>query len=88
MKDEQQAPKVRTPRTRKCPVCRHESWPMAYGDMMPDERALMPKTEFPGCCLEMVVRSNPRTGEPEMGIAKWECQNPECRHRWWQAEGK
>ncbi|MBG0738562.1 hypothetical protein IV500_03885 [Paeniglutamicibacter antarcticus] len=85
MDNQQQArPTVRAARIRKCPLCGHESWRLAYGEIMPNEQALMPpNTVFAGCCLDMVQRTNAVTGEPEMGIARWQCQNPECRHLWW-----
>lgn len=69
--------------TRKCPVCRHESWRIIYGMVMPDVMEQNPKAEFAGCVIVPEVRIYPATGKAEGGIAKWACQNPECRHRWW-----
>lgn len=77
------ASKTPAPDTRNCPICGHESWPIAYGMMFEADQQAMPKTVFAGCCLEMSMRNNAVTGEPEMGIAEWECQNPDCRHQWW-----
>jgi hypothetical protein len=68
---------------RKCPVCGHESWRIAYGMVMPDVMAENPKTEFAGCCMDYEARVYPATGKVEMGLPKWACQNAECRHRWW-----
>ncbi|MFC7847104.1 hypothetical protein ACFUTU_01365 [Arthrobacter sp. NPDC057388] len=68
---------------RKCPICGHESWRIAYGMMMPDAMAEYSKTEFAGCCLTTEERIYPATGKVEFGIPEWACQNPECRHRWW-----
>jgi len=84
MNEKQQwAPADLTPETRNCPVCRHESWPIAYGMMTADAQAGSPKTVFAGCCLEIESRINPQTGMPEVGRPQWECQNPVCGHQWW-----
>ena len=69
--------------SRKCPVCGSEAWRIAYGMIRPEDRETMPKTEFAGCCVDMEIREYPATGKTEIGIPKWACQNPECRHRWW-----
>ncbi|MDQ6753999.1 MAG: hypothetical protein M3017_11425 [Actinomycetota bacterium] len=80
---EQPAAEVQAPATKNCPICGHEAWPIAYGMMFEADQQAMPKTVFAGCCLEMSMRNNPVTGGPETGIAQWECQNPDCGHRWW-----
>jgi hypothetical protein len=41
---------------RKCPVCGHESWRIAYGMVMPDVMAENPQTEFAGCCMDCEAR--------------------------------
>ncbi|MDQ0733112.1 hypothetical protein [Arthrobacter sp. B1I2] len=69
--------------TRKCPVCGHEAWRVMYGMIMPDTREQFPKAEFAGCGMMEELRVYPATGKVEMGVPKWACQNPECRHRWW-----
>ncbi|MFF1384663.1 hypothetical protein ACFVWT_13965 [Arthrobacter sp. NPDC058288] len=77
-------PKKKRAVSRKCPVCGSEAWRIAYGMIMPSAREAMPEnTEFAGCCIDMEIREYPATGKTEMGIPKWACQNPECRHRWW-----
>lgn len=68
---------------RKCPVCGHESWRVIYGMVMRDTVEQNPKAEFAGCVMMEEVRIYPATGKVEMGVPKWACQNPECRHRWW-----
>lgn len=80
-----QSPEPKKKRTvsRKCPVCGHEAWRIAYGMIGPSDRQMMPKTEFAGCCIDMEIREYPATGKTEIGTPKWACQNPECRHRWW-----
>ena len=78
------APKKKRTVSRKCPVCGGEAWRIAYGMIMPSAREAMPEnTEFAGCCIDMEIREDPATGKTEIGIPKWACQNPECRHRWW-----
>ncbi|HEY8294248.1 MAG TPA: hypothetical protein VIG41_02820 [Micrococcaceae bacterium] len=79
---QQPTAEVQASDTRKCPVCGHEAWPIAYGMMTADQEQT-PKTVYAGCCLQMLARVNPLTGEQEMGIAEWECQNPDCGHQWW-----
>ncbi|MHC6219807.1 hypothetical protein [Arthrobacter sp. MMS24-S77] len=69
--------------TRRCPVCGHEAWPIMYGQVMPDARDELPKTEFAGCCIDSERRIYPATGKVEIGTPKWACQNDDCRHRWW-----
>jgi hypothetical protein len=69
--------------TRRCPVCGHEAWRIAYGVILPSTREAMPKTEFAGCVIDVAIRGNPATGREEIGTPNWVCQNPECRHRWW-----
>ena len=68
---------------RKCPVCGHESWRIAYGMMASNAWAEHPKTEFAGCCVIVEERFYPATGKVEFGVPEWACQNPKCRHRWW-----
>jgi hypothetical protein len=69
--------------TRRCPVCGHEGWGIAYGMIVPSARQEMSKTEFAGCVIVEEQRIYPATGNVERGTPKWACQNPECRHRWW-----
>ena len=69
--------------TRRCPVCGHESWRIIYGMVMPDVIEQYPKAEFAGCAIVPEDRFYFATGKVESGIAKWACQNDECRHRWW-----
>ncbi|CAI3793877.1 hypothetical protein NKCBBBOE_00918 [Pseudarthrobacter sp. MM222] len=69
--------------TRRCPICGHEGWRIAYGEIMPSDGQTMPKTEFAGCMIVSSERVYPATGKIERGTPKWACQNPECRHRWW-----
>ena len=76
-------PTTKRTATRKCPICGSEAWRIAYGMIMPSAWETMPKTEFAGCCIDMVVREDPATGKTEIGTHEWACQNPECRHRWW-----
>lgn len=64
-------------------MCGHESWRIIYGMVMRDAVEQNPKAEFAGCVIVPEERFNPATGKVESGIAKWACQNPECRHRWW-----
>jgi hypothetical protein len=51
--------------------------------VMPDTVDQNPKAEFAGCVIVPEERFYLATGKVESGIAKWACQNPECRHRWW-----
>jgi hypothetical protein len=51
--------------------------------ILPDQQEKMPNTVFAGCCIDMLERRNPTTGEREFGTPAWECQNRDCRHRWW-----
>lgn len=76
-------PKKKRADSRKCPVCGHEAWRIAYGMILPSARESMPKTEFAGCVVMEEMRVYPVTGKVEFGLPKWACQNPECRHRWW-----
>ncbi|MEN8583107.1 hypothetical protein ABFP37_10405 [Burkholderia sp. RS01] len=76
-------PAKKRAQTMECPVCGHEAWPIMYGMVMPDARDENPKTEFAGCCIDYEQRVYPATGNVEMGIPEWACQNRECRHRWW-----
>lgn len=69
--------------TRRCPICGHEAWPIAYGMMVPSAWETMPKTEFAGCVVTQAKNVYPATGAVEFGVPKWACQNPECRHRLW-----
>ncbi|MDQ0617338.1 hypothetical protein [Arthrobacter globiformis] len=50
---------------------------------MPDVIERYPKAEFAGCVIVPEERIYFATGKVESGIAKWACQNNECRHRWW-----
>lgn len=68
--------------TKACPICGHEAWPLAFGMIPSNEQARMPKTEFAGCCIELVQRINPVTGEVEFAAPEWACQNRACGH-WW-----
>jgi hypothetical protein len=54
-----------------------------YGMVMPDAMEQNPRTEFAGCCISYETRVYPATGQVEMGLPTWACQNVECRHRWW-----
>lgn len=76
-------PTTKRTATRKCPICGSEAWRIAYGMIMPSDRREMPKTEFAGCAIMVEERIHPTTGNVELGTAKWACQDPECRHRWW-----
>lgn len=76
-------PKKKRAVSRKCPVCGHEAWRIAYGMVMPSARQTMPKTEFAGCIVMDEMRVYPATGKVEFGLPKWACQSSECRHRWW-----
>ncbi len=77
-------PKTKRAATRICPMCGSEAWRIEYGMIMPSAREAMPENiEFAGCCIDMVVREYPATGNVEYGTPKWACQNPGCRHRWW-----
>lgn len=51
--------------------------------VMPDTVDQGPKAEFAGCVIVPEERFYPATDKVESGIAKWACQNPEWRHRWW-----
>lgn len=69
---------------RKCPVCGHESWPIAYGMMGPDAWEKMPReTAFAGCVVVTGPRENPDTGAIEYGAPEWQCQNEHCGYEWW-----
>ncbi|GAB3523501.1 hypothetical protein [Arthrobacter monumenti] len=69
---------------RKCPVCGHESWPIAYGMMTPDAMEELPaETVFAGCAVVEEQRVYPATGQIEYGVPSWQCQNDQCRHQWW-----
>ena len=80
MTNEANSSKKRTA-VRSCPVCGHESWPIAYGMITPDDMAQHPKTEFAGCCIVHEERLNRRTGQLEYGVPEGACQNVACRHR-------
>jgi hypothetical protein len=52
-------------------------------DSVPDTVKKYPKAEFAGCVIVEEGRNYPAAGKVESGIAKWACQSPGCRHRWW-----
>lgn len=83
MSHEAKSAKKRPAAVRQCPVCGHESWCIIYGMVMRDTVDQNPRTEFAGCCISYETRVYPATGQVEMGLPKWACQNAECGHRWW-----
>lgn len=64
-------------------MCGHEACRIAYGMILPYVRKSMPKTEFAGCCIEMEPSFNASSGEVELRVPEWACQNEECRFWWW-----
>jgi hypothetical protein len=60
-------------KTRKCPKCGHTAFKIVYGMVFGDAREKSTNVEFAGCVMEI---------REDGTVAKWSCQNPECRHRW------
>lgn len=68
---------------RNCPVCEHEAWPITYGLLSPEAMENRPeKSVYGGCTMLVGPFHDPITGEMKWDAARWECQNPECKHQW------
>ncbi len=66
---------------RECTVWGHGSWPIMHGEVMPEDRAEFPKTDFAGYCIDSQPRIYSVTGKVEIGTPKWACQSGDCQHR-------
>jgi len=61
-------------KTRKCPKCGQTAFEIVYGMVAgPEVWEQSSNLEFAGCVMEV---------QEDGTVAKWACQNPECRNRW------
>lgn len=60
------------------------AWRIVSGEYFLGVQEMMPNTVFAGCHMDRVEQVDAKTGLLKRNVARWECRNRKCQHRWWR----